>query len=157
MLRRAALIALVAALAGVAMLATVPAATATTEPAVTFFVLVPVNDARVVISCPACPGHHQFRRGWAAHFDVVNKGTKPYTVDIGGLRTRELRAGTEAAPQRLLRQSRAVPVQGRGQHPAARKKAGFASSSPWPAAPGLPRGGHRCNRRIERRGGDRPA
>ena len=93
MLRKGALIVLVAALAGVAMLATVPAATATTEPAVTFFVLVPVNDARVVISCPACPGHHQFRRGWAAHFDVVNRGTKPYTVDIGGLRTRELRPG----------------------------------------------------------------
>ncbi len=93
MLRKGALVVLVAALAGVAMLATVPAATATTEPAVTFFVLVPVNDARVVISCPACPGHHQFRRGWAAHFDVVNRGTKPYTVDIGGLRTRELRPG----------------------------------------------------------------
>ena len=93
MLRKGALIVLVAALAGVAMLATAPAATATTEPAVTFFVHVPVNDARVVISCPACPGHHQFRRGWAAHFDVVNRGTKPYTVDIGGLRTRELRPG----------------------------------------------------------------
>ena len=93
MLRRAALITLIAGLAGVAMLATVPAATATTEPAVTFFVLVPVTDARVVISCPACPGHHQFRRGWAAHFDVVNKGTKPYMVDIGGLRTRDLRPG----------------------------------------------------------------
>ena len=93
MLRRGALIALVTALTGVAMLATVPAATATTEPAVTFFVLVPVNDARVVISCPACPGRNQFRRGWAAHFDVVNRGTKPYIVDIGGLRTRELKPG----------------------------------------------------------------
>src|SRR5262245_21543404 len=93
MRRRGALIVLVAALAGAAMLATVPAATATTEPAVTFFVLVPVTDSQVVLSCPACPGHNQFRRGWAAHFDVVNLGTKPYTVDIGGLRTRKLQPG----------------------------------------------------------------
>ena len=93
MLRKGALVVLVAALAGVAMLATVPAATATTEPAVTFFVFVPVTDSRVVISCPACPARHQFRRGWAAHFDVVNRGTKPYTFDLGGLRTRVLRPG----------------------------------------------------------------
>jgi hypothetical protein len=93
MLRRGALIVLVAALAGAAMFATVPAATATTEPAVTFFVLVRVTDSQIVLSCPACPGHHQFRRGWAAHFDVVNRGTKPYKVDIGGLRTRDLRPG----------------------------------------------------------------
>ena len=94
MLRRGALIALVAALVGAAMLASVPAATATTEPAVTFFVFrCPSRTRRSAISCPACPGHNRFRRGWAAHFDVVNRGTKPYTVDIGGLRTRELRPG----------------------------------------------------------------
>jgi hypothetical protein len=93
MLRRGALIVLVAALAGAAMLATVPAATATTEPAVTFFVFVRVTDSKIVFSCPACPGDKQFRRGWAAHFDVVNRGTKQYTVDIGGLRTAALRPG----------------------------------------------------------------
>ena len=93
MLRKGVLIVLVAALAAAAMLAAVPTATATTEPAVTFFVAVRVTDSRIVFSCPACPGPQQFRRGWAAHFDVVNRGSKPVTVDIGGLRTRDLRPG----------------------------------------------------------------
>jgi hypothetical protein len=93
MLRKGALVLLVAALAGAVMFTTVPAATATTEPAVTFFVFVRVTDSQLVFSCPACPGHLQFRRGWAAHFDVVNRGTKRYAVDIGGLRTRVLQPG----------------------------------------------------------------
>ena len=99
MVKKSALVVLVVTFVCAAMLA-VPTATATTEPAVTFFVRVPVTDSRVAISCPACPGFHQFRRGWAAHFDVVNRGTKPYTVDIGGLRTRELRPdrGSASAP-----------------------------------------------------------
>jgi hypothetical protein len=92
MARKSALVVLVLAVACTAMLA-VPTATATTEPAVTFFVHVRVTDRGIVFSCPACPGQKQFRRGWAAHFDVVNRGTKPYTVDIGGLRTAALRPG----------------------------------------------------------------
>ena len=118
MLRKGALIVLVAALAGVAMLATAPAATATTEPAVTFFVLVPVNDARVVISMPCMPGPPPvparlggaFRRRQPRHQAVHGGHRGPSHAGAS--------AGTEAAPQRLLRQSRAVPVQGRGQHPA---------------------------------------
>lgn len=94
MLRRAALVLVVAALACAAMLASVPAATATTEPAVTFMVSVRVTDSQLVIACKACRGGQlSFRRGWAAHFNVVNRGTKGYTVDIGGLRTRVLRPG----------------------------------------------------------------
>ena len=91
MLKKGVLVTLVAGLGAVAMLA--PAATATTEPAVTFFVHVRVTDKQVVFSCPACPGDQQFRRGWAAHFDVVNRGTKRYAMDIGGLRTRVLQPG----------------------------------------------------------------
>lgn len=92
MVRKSALVVLAAAVVSVAMLA-VPTATATTEPAVTFFVQVRVTDSGVVFNCPACPGQKQFRRGWAAHFDIVNRGSKAYIMDIGGLRTAALRPG----------------------------------------------------------------
>lgn len=91
--RKRALLVVITVLA-VALSVAVPAATATTEPAVTFLVSVRVTDSGLVFTCRACKGGElKFRRGWAAHFDVVNSGSRPYTVDIGGLRTRALRPG----------------------------------------------------------------
>ena len=115
MLRKGALVVLVAALAGAAMLATVPAATATTEPAVTFFVHVRGHRLAGRDLVPGLPGPPPvpsrlggaLRRRQPRHQAVHGRHRRPSHAGAS--------AGTEAAPQRLLRRSRAVPVQGRGQ------------------------------------------
>ena len=138
------------------MLATVPAATATTEPAVTFFVKVRGDGLAIVFSARRA-GHH---RSVAAgrRTSTSSTGQQAVQVDIGGLRTRVLRPGQKRRVSAYVRGSRAGSRSRSWAAPCPGTKAGFASSSqPWPAAPGLPRGGHRRDRRIERRGGDRPA
>lgn len=78
------LLSLVGALAGLALL---PSATATTAPAVQMTVNVVVRDGALFMS------RKKARRGWAVHFVVQNKGTKPYAVDIGGLLTGPIQPG----------------------------------------------------------------
>ena len=71
----------------VAALALLPSATATTAPAVQMTINVTVNDAALTMS------RYKARRGWAVHFVVRNRGSKPYAVDIGGLQTGPIAPG----------------------------------------------------------------
>jgi len=65
----------------------IPAGPATTSPGYNFTINVTVKDNAVVLSRTVA------KRGWRAHFVIVNKGTKPHVFDIGGLRTAPIAPG----------------------------------------------------------------
>jgi hypothetical protein len=79
-------LALVSAVAALA----VPAGLATTEPALNVTIVVKITDKNVVFSSSVV------RRGWRAHFLIKNLGKKPHTIDIGGLRTKSIKPGSQA-------------------------------------------------------------
>lgn len=83
--------ALLVGLAAIALMAAaVPAATATTQPAVQVIIKVTVSDSSISMS------RYSARRGWGAHFVIRNVGKKPHSVDIGGLRSAAIAPGRRA-------------------------------------------------------------
>jgi hypothetical protein len=73
----------------------VPAGSATTEPvttqpAIQITISVVVTDSQIRMSRLSA------RRGWGGHFVIRNRGKKPHSVDIGGLRTAAIKPGRKA-------------------------------------------------------------
>ena len=81
----------------------VPPAAATTAPAVQVTIPVTVNDSGIFMSRKTA------MRGWAAHFVVRNKGTKPYAVDIGGLLTGPIAPGKKRTVSASLEERGTFP------------------------------------------------
>ncbi len=153
MVRKSALVVLVVTLVCAAMLA-VPTATATTEPAVTFFVQCrlrtrgsrsPARPARASTSSVAAG-----RRISMSSTEAPSRTPSTSVAFAHGSSGRD--RGSASAPTSTIADGSSTRS---WAAPCPSTRAGFASSSPWPAAPRLPRGGHRCDR-PERRGGDRP-
>jgi len=93
------LVALVATIA----VALVPQAPATTAPAVQVTIRVTVNDKGIFMATKTA------MRGWAAHFVVRNKGTRPYAVDIGGLLTGPIAPGKKKTVSASLEERGTYP------------------------------------------------
>jgi hypothetical protein len=68
----------------------VPSGTATTQPAIQITIRVTVTDSAIKMSRLTA------RRGWGGHFVIRNRGKKPHSVDIGGLRTAAIKPGRKA-------------------------------------------------------------
>lgn len=69
--------------------AAAPASLATTAPGYNFSIQVTVTDNEIVMSRSVA------KRGWLAHFVIVNKGKKTHVIDIGGLKTKPLAPGAK--------------------------------------------------------------
>jgi hypothetical protein len=65
----------------------VPAALATTAPAVSVKITVTITKKATKFSLTGG------RRGWAAHFTVRNADTKPHQLEIGGLKSKVVKPG----------------------------------------------------------------
>ncbi len=63
---------------------------ATTQPAVQITIRVVVTDSAIKMSRLSA------KRGWGGHFVIRNRGKKPHSVDIGGLRTAAIKPGRKA-------------------------------------------------------------
>ena len=85
-MKRKLAVTLAVALAALAVIL-VPTGGATTQPAIQITIKVTVTDAKISMS------QYTARRGWGAHFVIRNLGTKPYTVDIGGLVSKVIAPG----------------------------------------------------------------
>jgi len=94
---------LLLAVCSVAALAVLPAATATTAPAVQVTIKVTVTDHGIKMS------QYTAHRGWAAHFVVRNTGSKPYAVDIGGLLTGPIAPGAKKTVSASLEERGVYP------------------------------------------------
>jgi hypothetical protein len=75
-----------ALLAALAAIVAAPAP-ATTSPAYNFNIKVTITDGRVVLDRSVA------KRGWLAHFIVINKSHKAVRFDVGGLKTKLIRPG----------------------------------------------------------------
>jgi hypothetical protein len=84
----AAVISVVAALA-VALPGVAPAQRATTSPAYNYTIHVTITRSGVILSAMVA------KRGWLAHFVIVNKSKQTHTFDIGGLKTHPLKPGAK--------------------------------------------------------------
>ena len=77
----------IAAAALVSAAPATPARPATTSPGYNFTINVTLKDNDVVLSRSIA------KRGWIAHFAIVNKGKKTHVFDVGGLKTKPLAPG----------------------------------------------------------------
>jgi hypothetical protein len=77
----------VAALVAAAVAVAAPPSRATTSPGYNFKIRVTITDQGVVFSRSVA------KRGWLAHFVIVNKGKKTHVLDVGGLKTKPLKPG----------------------------------------------------------------
>ena len=75
----------------------------TTSPGYNFKIQVVITDGGVTLSRSIA------KRGWLAHFVILNKGKKPHVFDIGGLKTKPIAPGARGKLGSYL--------QTRGQYP----------------------------------------
>ena len=74
-----------------AALAVAPApAVATTSPAYNFTIVVKITDKGVILDRSVA------KRGWLAHFTILNKTRHPVRFEVGGLKTKPIQPGKKA-------------------------------------------------------------
>jgi hypothetical protein len=87
---------LLVSLAALSLSIVVPAALATTAPAVNVNITVIITDSKTTFSSSVG------RRGWAAHFIIKNLGKQTHRIDIGGLKTPPIKPGKRSRLGALL-------------------------------------------------------